>query len=76
MQFFKGFLCFLFKVFYRFSCVLLYFFELLKSFLMSSTIIMRYAFKSGSSFRVFWGAHDWAKWECCILMMVSGLGFC
>jgi hypothetical protein len=36
-----------------FSCI--YLSELLKSFLMSSTIIMRYAFKSGSSFLVVLG---------------------
>jgi hypothetical protein len=36
-----------------FSCISLS--ELLKSFLMSSTIIMRYAFKSGSSFSVVLG---------------------
>jgi hypothetical protein len=36
-----------------FSCISLS--ELLKSFLMSSTIIMRHAFKSGSSFSVVLG---------------------
>jgi hypothetical protein len=55
-----------------FSCISLS--ELL-NFLMSSTIIMRYAFKSGSSFSGVLGALDWAKWECWVLMMVSGLGF-
>jgi hypothetical protein len=50
-NFYGIFLCFLFNVCYLFSSVLLYFLsELLKSFLMSSTIIMRYVFKSGSSF--------------------------
>jgi hypothetical protein len=28
------------------------------------------------SFWVFWGAQDWVGWECCVLMMVSSLGFC
>jgi hypothetical protein len=28
----------------------------------------------GLAFRVCWGALDWAKWECWVLMMVSGLG--
>jgi hypothetical protein len=51
LQFFKGFLCFFFKVFTClavFSCISLS--DLLKSFLMSSTIIMLYAFKSGIIF--------------------------
>jgi hypothetical protein len=56
-----------------FSCISLS--ELLKSFLMSSTIIMIYAFKSGLGFRVCWGAQDLVRWECCVLMMVSGLCF-
>ena len=43
---------------------------------MSSTIIMRYAFKSRSSFSGMLGAQDWLRWECWVLMMVSGLGFC
>ena len=43
---------------------------------MSSTIIMRYAFNLVLAIRVCWGAQVWARWECCILMMVSGLGFC
>jgi hypothetical protein len=47
-----------------FSCISLS--ELLKYFLMSSTIIMRYAFKSGSSFLGVLGCPG----------MVSGLGFC
>ena len=41
---------FYFKDFYLLNSVLLYVFELLKSFLMSSTKVMRYAFKSESSF--------------------------
>jgi hypothetical protein len=57
-----------------FSCI--YLSELLKSFLMSSIIIMRYAFKSRSIFLVCWGAQEWLRWECWVLMMVSGLGLC
>jgi hypothetical protein len=53
-----------------FSCISLS--ELLKSFLMSSTIIVRYAFKSGSRFSGVLGYPG----LCCVLMMVSGLGFC
>ena len=64
------FFLFFYKDFYLFGCVFLFslrtcnslavFFcislsELLKFFLMSSTIIMRYAFKSGSSFSVVLG---------------------
>jgi len=30
----------------------------------------------GLAFRVGWGALDWARWECWVLMMVSSLGFC
>ena len=30
----------------------------------------------GLALWVCWGALDWAKWECWVLMMVSGLGFC
>jgi hypothetical protein len=77
LQFLKEFLCFLFKVFYLFSRVLcISLSELLKSFLMFSTIIMRYAFKSGSSFSGVLGCPGLGGWECCILMMVSGLDFC
>jgi hypothetical protein len=56
-----------------FSCIYLH--EFLKSFLMSSTIIMRYAFKPGLAFQVCWGTQDWLRWGCWVLKMVSGLGF-
>jgi hypothetical protein len=56
------------------SCISLS--ELLKSFLMSSTIIMRYAFKSESSFLDVLGCPGLGELGVWVLMMVSGFGFC
>ena len=50
--------------------------ELLVPFLKSSTSIMRYDFKSESYFLSVLWLQDWLRWECWVLMMVSGLGFC
>jgi hypothetical protein len=66
-----------------FSCISLS--ELLKSFLMSSTIILRYAFKSGSSFSGVLGCpglggvgvlcSDYGEWSWFLLVIFLLLPF-
>jgi hypothetical protein len=57
-----------------FSCISLS--QLLNSFLVSSTIIMRYAFKSRSRFSCVLAYLGLGELGVLGLMMVSGLGFC